>query len=337
MKSLMPSTLLAVLFVFGAAHPAATDPVGYVSLGDTTGGPAVKAQTDVAISIPLERPAEFAGTVASATAIQLTISGTPGFAANEYATVSTPYVVKFESGPREGLSLLIGSNTSNTLTLSVPAGESLTGVSGSVITIRRAWTVQSLMAGNTVPPGTQLLARSGNTAGINLATDLVFEFNGVYWEDTFTLEVVNSLVLYTNEGLILRNPTNTPIPSLVVSGEVPVSRSRVLLSKLSAAAQDNWIAYVSPVGESLAESGLGSIAVIGDQVHAFDNSQPGMNKSATQIAEWNGSYWEDVFTAANVSSTFMLGGGQAFVYRRAASAPIGDQVWSDQPMYVSSL
>lgn len=327
MKQIASSALFWALLGLVGTAAAAT-----VSLGDTTSGqPAIKAHTDVAVAIPLDNPASYAGTVASISGSQLTLSGTPGFTGGQFVT--SPFIVKFENGARSGLQGLITSNGANTLTISIPAGDNLSGASGSSITIRPAWTLSRLM-GTSMPAGTQVIGFSGNVPGINLSPDLAYEFDGTNWWDLITFDTADAAVLYTGKGFIVRNTTSTPINSFVVSGEVPTSASRVVLSKkLSARSQDNWISYVSAVDEPIGSSGLGAIANIGDEVLAFDNSLPGYNKSASSIAMWDGQHWIDSATFENVSQTFMLNGARAYVIRRDASAPIGNTIWSHVPAY----
>lgn len=335
MKPIIPSTLLAALLAVGAAHAAATDPVGYVSLGDTTvGQPAIKAHTDVAVAIPLDKPAAFAGTVASVAGNVITISGTPALG----SFTSAAHMAKLESGTKSGLNGLITANTANTVTIAVPAGDSLTGVvAGDAISIRPAWTVLATF-GSTLPVGTQILAFSGNTPGINLAADIAYEWDGSNWLDSFTFDVADTAVLYTGESFIVRNPSNTPIASLVVSGEVPTSKSRIVVSNLApGTGQDNRLSYVSPVNEIIGQSGLTAISSVGDQILVFNNNSAGLNKAASFIAEWDGSVWFDAFTFDDITNTFALVGGQGYVLRRASTAPGGDTIWADQPEYVGSL
>ncbi len=336
MKPIIPSTLLAALLAVGAAHAAATDPVGYVSLGDTTAGqPAIKPNTDVAVAIPLDKPAAFAGTVASVAGNVITISGTPALG----SFTATPNIAKLESGAKTGLNGLITANTANTVTITVPTGDSLTGViAGDAISLRPAWTVVGTF-GTTLPAGTQILGFSGNTPGINLASDLVYEFDGSNWVDAIFGDTVDNNVFYTGESFVIRNNAATPIASLVVSGEVPTTNSRVIVSRFAGApnGQDNRVAYVSPVNETIGDSHLGAISTPGDQILAFNNNAAGINKSSSTIVEWDGADWVDAIFGDTVTNTFNLVGGQGYVLRRAAAAPVGDTIWADQPSYVGSL
>jgi uncharacterized protein (TIGR02597 family) len=334
MKPIISFALLGALFAVGAANAAVTDPVGYVSLGDTTvGQPAVKANTEVRISIPLDKKTVFAGTVASVAGSVITISGTPGL--GDLTTV--PHVVKIGSGAGSGLTALVTASTASTVTVSVQPGDSLADVAaGTELSIQEAWTVASFLGGGTLPVGVQLFAFSGAAAGIVIAPDLIFEYDGAGWVDTNTFEPADNVVLYPGEGYVLRNPTATPIASLVLTGEVPVANHRVVVSNLApGVGQDVPFGFVSPVDEIVGVSGLGFS--VGDQILAFSNQAAGVVKAPVTILEYDGTEWVDTDSFEPVTATFPLQGGVSYVYRRAAGAPGGDIIWSNQQSYIPNL
>jgi len=305
-----------------------------VSLGDTTPGqPAVKANTEVRISIPLDRESVFSGTVSSVSGSVITISGTPNLA----SLIAEPHVIKIQDGSAEGLVALVTANTTNSVTVSLQAGDSLTGVgSGTSIAIQKAWTVSTFLSGGSIPVGAQLFAFSGSTAGILIAPDLIFEYDGANWVDTNSFESADNVVLYPGEGYVLRNPTATPIESLAVSGVVPTSNSRVIIPNLApGVGQDVPFGFLSPIDEIVGVSGLGF--TVGDQILSFNNSTAGIVKAPTAILEYDGADWVDTDSFEAVTTTFPLVGGASYVYRRAAAAPGGDIVWSNEQSYIPSL
>ena len=337
MKTYLPYSLILAAAASGmasGAETAYTTPVGYVSLGDTTTGqPAVKAKTDVLVSIPMDRSATFRGVSSSI------VGNTINFLSPAFGSfTATPYVFKIESGTKSGLIALISSNTASSVTVILPSGESLAGVTGAdQISIRPAWTLQSAL-GATLPAGTQVLAYSGSAAGINLGADLIYEFDGTNWLDGFTFGIADNVVLFPGESFIVRNNSTSPIASLVLTGEVPMSRSRNIVSNLAlGTGQDNFITYISPVAEAIGASSLGLISTPGDQVFEFDNGLAGINKSASSIVEWDGTNWLDGFTFNIVDTTFKFQSGKGYIVRRAATAPGGDTTWSDQTTYFPSL
>ena len=344
MKTYIPYSLLLAAAASGlaiGAETAYTTPVGYVSVGNTT-GPAVPANTDFYVSIPgLDRPAEFAGLVASVSGSAIDIQGTPNLAA---LTGGIPYVAKITSGAKSGLLALITANDSNTVTLAPQPGESLSGiVSGDKIQVQKAWTPKSLFSGNLIPAGTQILAFSGASTGTNLANDITYEFSAGAWLDLGTFGSADDAVLYPNEGFILR--TLSSVSTFVVSGSVPLSNSRTIISNPVTSGQDNILSFNSPVEETIGSSGLG--VNTGDQVLVFDDLTtngvvvaPGLNKASVVVLEYTAGMpgsWLDLGTFANATNTFFLKPGQSFVYRTAVGAPVGDTAWSDQPNYVPSL
>lgn len=318
-----------------AAETAYTTPVGYVSLGNTTPSqPAVAANSDAFITIPLQKSASFTGTVSSVAGDVITLSGTPGFTAGQFT--SSPFVARLGSGAKEGLVALVTANSADSITLSVQPGDSLAGVvAGDSVSIQASWTVASLFAGNTIPSGTQLLAYSGTGAGILVAPDLIFEFDGSNWVDTNSFDTADGFVLYPGEGFVLRT-VGTEISSLVVTGEVPTSKHRLVVPNLSpGVGQDSTVGFFSPVGELIGSSGLGWTA--GDQLLVWDNTTSGIIKAPVTVLEFDGTAWVDTNTFDDVSATFSLNAGQSYVFRRSATAPGGDVIWSDSQSYLPSL
>lgn len=339
MKTYIPYSLLLAAASAGmafGAETAYTTPVGYVSLGNTTPSQsAVAANTEVRISIPLDREVVFQGVVdtAGVTGSTIPFAGTP--ALGNLTTV--PHIAIIANGAKSGLVGLVTANTANSVTIQTQSGEVVTDVAaGAGVVIQKAWTVSSLLSGGVIPTGTQLFAFSGTAPGIVIAPDLIFEFDGTDWVDTNSFEPANNVVLYPGEGFVLRNPTTTPIPSLVVSGTVPKANHRLIVSNLSAGVgQDIPFGFTSPVNEVVGLSGAGF--TIGDQILAFNNTTTGVVKAPNIILEWDGADWVDTDSFEPVTTTFSFQGGVSYVYRRPAGAPAGDVTWSNQPTYVPSL
>ncbi len=335
MKTYIPYSLLLAAASCGMAFGAATaytTPVGYVSLGNAG---SVPANTDVYVSIPLERPAEYGGSVSSVSGNTVTLSGSPGFTVNQFAS-GVPYIVEIGSGAKSGLVALVVSNDAGTVTVAPQPGLSLSGIlSGDLLRIRKAWTVSTFLSSTTIPVGTQLLANSGTVPGIVVAPDLIFEYDGANWVDTNTFDSADNVVLYPGEGFVLRT-TGSAISSLSVSGEVPSSNHLTVISNFSpGVGQDSSIGYIGAVGEKIGVSGLGYTG--GDQLLVWDNTTTGIIKAPVTVLEFDGSVWVDTNTFDDVSTTFELTSGQSYVFRRSPSASGADVVWSDQQTYIPSL
>ena len=330
MKPIIPFALLGALLAVGAADAAVTDPVGYVSLGDTTTGqPAIKANTDVYFSIPLDRPTVFAGAVASVSGSTINLSGTP--ALGDLTTV--PHVVRITGGPSEGATVLINANTATSATVTVPTGQSIAGATS--ISIHLAWTVGTVM-GTAFPSGTQLFTLPSSSA-FNPAAEGVYEWDGTNWIDTVnTGAPADADVLFQSETLIVRNVSASPVASFVITGEVPTINSSAVISG-APGGTDNAVSFQSPVDEPIGTSGLSAIANPGDQVFGFDNGSPGLNKAGAFILEWDGADWIDTVNTGAPDNTFPLGGGRGFIFRRASVGAPADVIWSNEPNYVPGL
>ena len=330
-KSLLALALLAPGVLF-AQTTAKTTPVGYVSLGSSTGA-ALPAETDIAISVPLLNQAVYSGSVGSLSGSDIVVAGA-AFTASAYVA-STPHIVEVTSGVKSGLIAVITANTTNTVTVSVQPGDSLSGIAaGDTLSIRPANTLSSLFAGNTLVDGVELLVwNNGTVEGDNLANDSSYVFFSGEWYDA-GFENANNAILYPGESYVLRNSSTTPITSLVVSGEVQVSKHRNVISKLSATtAQDTRFAHSNPAGELIGTSGYGFDD--GDELVVFDNNATGMNKAGSSYFYFGGAWYDGGFE--DVSTSFTLKGGQGYVYKRIATAAVGDTLVSDVVNYVPSL
>jgi uncharacterized protein (TIGR02597 family) len=338
-------TYLSYSFILAAAacslatgQTAYTTPVGYVSLGDNTAGqPAIKAGTDSAISIPLNRATEFAGQVASVTANTITVSGNTAWTTTpkQWApNAETPYLISICSGVENGFVGLITNNTSDTLTVTPITMGSLTNVVATdQVKIYKAWTLISLFPSGTFTPGVRLFGFSGVSAGINIAPDLNYVWGGVNWKKGSVIS--DNVILYAGESFFIRTLLN-PVASLSISGEVPTSNSRTIIDKFTAGvAQDTRVGYTSPVDEPIGVSGLGSKLTPGDRLFGFNSSTAGINKAATDNVVWNGVNWK--IGSAIVDSTYLLKSGKGYFVRRLAAATTGSVDWKDQPSYIPSL
>ena len=330
---------------------AYTTPVGYVSLGNTNAAPAWPTDTDIYVSVPLEREAEWQGVVVSVDVVNsiITLNTTPDFVVDKWLPSVTanpatldPYILKIEgtapTTPSAGLVAQITDNDANTVTVVVPPGDSLAGVAvGNSVSIRRAFTPQSFFAGNTLPANVQILLWDG-------ALGIEQSFTGSYtykiatntWEDdTFGGDVTHA-ILFPSELLVLRNQSGADVSSLVVSGTVPTSSQRTILSVPDAAAgQDIPLSYFSPVGQLVADSGLP--VVTGDQILAYDNVTPGIDKSyaASYTYKAATNEWEDDTFGGDASSFLKFEGGVSYYLRKPATTAVtGDAVWSNLPSYI---
>jgi len=340
MKNLIPLTAIAALVASGISSaqdptPAYSKPSGYVDLG------AVAAKSEITFSVPLLNAPEASATVISAAGSVVTLDGTPLDSDVFNAPVSgAPYMVEITTGTSAGLFLVVSSNTDSTITVMLGNGETLEDlVSGDQLSLRKAWTLETLLPSADLPEGAQVAGFDVQSGVDNSATPLYLNnpsFGG--WIDGATFGAAGNAVLYPGESFILINNTDTPITSLVVVGQVPTSPSRLRIANDTAGVpQDTRIAYVGPVDETLNEAGFAPSE--GDQLLVYNQTSTGLDKSASQILIFNSSFggWIDGATFSPVGDTFKLKGGQGYVYRRSAQAPAGDQVISDIQTYIPNL
>jgi uncharacterized protein (TIGR02597 family) len=327
--------LSTILLALGLSHQCATaqtaittDPVGFVSLN-------VPANSDVYFSVPLNRAQEFKGVISSISGNTLTVAGTPGWTANQFvqnlpSQVKT-YCVQIASGTKEGLIARITANTSNTLTVTLPAGEDLTGVlsgtSGDSIDVMPYWTPGSLFP-STTAAGTQLFAFTTAGQGTNLSPSEIYAYSGSTWEDEVTSDDTTHLPLNFGTSFILRNNSTTAFTVSFV-GTVPMSKHRIRFP--SGLEQDIRIGYNSPIPETI--SSLNIPAQAGDIIFAFDNAASGINKSPSSIYAYDGTNWVNDITGEPVGSADVLSPGFGYVYRRVASS--SSVAWSDLQSYLN--
>lgn len=336
MKTYTYSLLLAAAatgMAFG--QTAYTTPVGYVALGDTTAGqPAVKATTDSAISIPLARPTEYSGLVASVAGSTVTVEGTPAFTVNQFTSV--PYTLTVKSGTQKGLTAVVTANTANSITLTAVTGSVAGIAAGDQVIVAKAWTVGSFLPIAGIPNGTQLIAFDGSANGTNLPASQIYTKGPSNWIQTFggSGDATNA-ILYPGESFILRTGPN-PIAALSVSGEVPTTNHRTIINKkLASVAQDTRISYFSPTGEAVSASTIP--ASNGDQLIIFNNAASGTNKAASVILTKAPTGWIGTFGLSGNQDAYQIGSGVGYLYRRGSTAPVGDLDWSDQQGYIPSL
>ena len=110
-----------------SALAATTDPVGFVSVS-------VPANSDAVLAVPLNRAATFKGMIQTISGNTITVAGTPAWATTPAQFVQAlpgqveTYAVQLASGTKEGLIAKIVSNTANSVTIQLDAGDDLTGV-----------------------------------------------------------------------------------------------------------------------------------------------------------------------------------------------------------------
>lgn len=320
MKNLRLS-LLCLCMSGALTYGVETDPVGFVSL-------TVPAASDASLGAPLNRPNEFQGVIQSISGNTITVAGTPNWLSSQFVyasgTQSKTYYLQIDSGAKEGLRLPIAANDASSVTVTIPTGEDLNGIStnqtpiapftaGEVVTIAPYWTLSTVISG--AFSGAQFLAMPENTPGTNLA-NITYTFNGTNWLRGSTIS--NDVCLVDYQGLILRNNNASQAMTVSVTGGVPMAGFRLRLRTLAASTrQDYRFFYNSPVPDTIGNVISPSSVSPGDQLLFSDNNAVGKNKTSTTLT-WNGTNWLQGSTA--VTTTFNLQPGWSYVFRKNQTA-----------------
>jgi len=314
---LMPAVLRSQTVVY-------TEPLGYVTVS-------VPAQSDAVLAVPMQRPAVFQGRISSISGNDVTLSATPTLPSG------TVFALVLASGTKEGMVARISSQAGAVVTVTLAAGDDLTGITtgsnGDRVKIMPYWTPASLIPA-TAPAGLQVLGFENAGPGINVSSTKILTHagNGA-WENGVTGADAAAEPLAFGAAIVVRNPSNAAV-SIPIVGAVPVNKHRLNLSTLAAnTAQDIRFGYGSPVLETLDNVGLGGAAE-GDQIFVFDNAATGYNKSADQLLIMEGGVWKDQISNNLIGSSFQFTPGFGYVYRKAATPSPSTAVWSALPGYL---
>lgn len=329
MKTFVFSCLLLMSFgtLLKAQSTVSTNPVGFVTV-------AVPAQSDAVLAVPLHRSSVFKGTIQSMAGSTLTVVGNPDWTANQFVQAlpgqTDTFGVLIATGVKEGLIARVTSNTSNQLTIEMPAGDDLTGIKtgavdgagqGDEVDVMPYWTPSTLFPASP-STGSRLLFFPNDLPGINLSSNLTVLRASSGWFVGAT--PADHRVLPYGVSFVFRNQTSLA-QTISMVGAVPMASQRAVLAKLSQVGQgqDLRVGISSPVPEFIGNLELGFTP--GDRLLVFNNSLVGFNKSPSMTLLWSGSAWFQ--GATNVSATFLLEPGNGYVLRRSSNAPAGAVVW----------
>ncbi len=330
---------LALTFSADCAQSATgvTNPVGFVVL--TT-----LSNSDTIFSTPLAQPAVYQGSVSTLSSTTVTASGAPGWTTNGFVyaagTQSSTYYLRFLTGAQAGNFYTVTANSTNTLTLNL-AGGLLTGaVPGDQFAIFPYWTLGTVFpasaAGTAFQASTSVLSRKTqiftpdqSSQGINLAPSATYFFLNQHWRifaSGRTGEVLDDIVLPPDSYMTIRNPVGFA-GSITVMGEVITTPQSTPLNSYATTAQDNAVAITYPVNLTLNNLGLAAAFVPStlfsrkDQLMSFDNTIPGITKSASATYFYMNGAWREA--GQNSSTDFGTNAiqiGSGFIVRKAVNS-----------------
>ena len=332
------------------ATTATTVPVGYISL-------TVPAGSDTPISIPLLRPAAWAGASTAVSGNTVSVAAA-SFTASQFGASTN--MLQVTSGPLIGRTFPVLSNATGTVTVD-PVGSTTLQAQGFASTntfvIRPYWTLNTLFpsgAGigvNSDPfsPTTQVLISDNSGSGINRApSGFYFYYDGVAggdagWYNSSNLDagLQNDLTLPSEFVPTIRNVTASPL-ALTISGEVQSTPAATLVIS-DTSANDSFAQISYPVDTTLDQSNLftsGAVAASsdpfapGDQLLVFNPSGTGLNPSPSGFYFYYdgvaggeaGWYDSSNLDAGNIGATTFLNAGSSIIIRKAGngSGPVAN-------------
>ncbi len=325
----------------GFAQSVTTTPVGFITSS-------VAANKSAPLSFPLSNPAAYqaAATAVTTTTIQTTGAGWTTNAYGPFA--SNPYVVRFVTGALTGRHFRIASNTSDTLTITVPSGTpDLTGAAaGNQYQIVQLPTLGTLFGtdnSNLVVFGTNAATDKIKTdPDPTVADNVLINIGGAwltYWNTGTQWQRVaggsgsqNNTALTPELGILfVRHDQVNPLPAFTVLGAVPTTN---LVTDLPAN-KNTFLANRFPVDMKLT-------TIAGSPVQpGFDFDQlAGWNKNADStladnvllningawLTYWHtGTQWQRVSGGTGAQNPTIKAGTAVLIVRRAGSNIVFNQ------------
>jgi uncharacterized protein (TIGR02597 family) len=276
------------------------------STGSVTSAPAgfqrlsFPANSDTLASFPYLRPAAAFGQVASVSGATVQVSGTPGWAANQWVyggAQTNTYFLLFRTGVREGDYYTITNNGSATLSLDLQAAN-LTGVgTGDYVSLVPYWTLGTAFPAaqgvNSSPTPanrqTEVLLPDVAGIGIDLSSIKTYYFWNGAWRAVGEGTVVqNDDVILPDMPIWVRQNSATAT-QLTTRGAVLTSKLRLAINRTASQPQDNIFGLPRPVSFAPNTSGLiesGAFRTSADPANPLDllfffDSSTAKNKAAS--------------------------------------------------------
>ena len=347
--SLLSLSFVAADRVSAQTATATTDPVGFTTAS-------LPANSDTNLGIPFTRALEFAGAVQSVSGNVVTISGTPGWSANQfvYAQGTQPktYYVQFLGGRY----YTVTSNGTNTLTLDTGSGSLGSVAAGTRLQLIPYWTLGTAFpAGDagksfTASPNafnraTEILFPNHAAAGVNATPAATYYFFNGAWRQ-FGQPVTQSsddTVLLPDSYFTVRNNSTASAGTFTPVGAVVTTTLAIPLNTQTSAKQDNYLVLPRPVATALNDSGLISSGAFvasssafnrADELLVFDNNTAAIRKSPTATYYYFNGAWrqfgQPVTTDFGTTAAFSNASG--FIIRKAATST-ASPLWVNAPTY----
>jgi uncharacterized protein (TIGR02597 family) len=343
-----------------AQTTAVSPPAGFVSLP-------LLANSDTRISTPLTRPPVFTGAVTTplpGAGSTVTVSGSPGWAANQFGPaggIPTHYAI---FGPAaaayaaEGKFFSISGNGANTLVLDL-SGDDISSVPANAqVQVIPFWTLGTLFPASDAGVSfiasasqfarqTEILLPNSAAPGTDTAVAATYYFTAGSWKK-FGDGTVNhdNDILWPAESFTVRNKaTGTTLVNL---GGVELKKVTAPLATQAVGKQDNFVAIVRPVDVALKDLGLTTNNAFvtspsqfarTDELLVFDNTAVGTDKSASATyyrlagAVNPDTGWRKFGAPATDAGNDIIPAGAGFVVRKAAAAGGATAFWTNDKTY----
>jgi hypothetical protein len=278
----------------------------------------------------------YTGAVSAVTTNVITIADSPApWTANQYASPSLPYFVKFLSGLQAGRVVLVTANTTNTLTVdntdhssqitalnaanfSVAAGDTFEVFAGDTIASIFGSTAPTLVLHGGISLG-QADSLSIYSAGQVRFLSYYFDTNAGFWKLSGSSANANTTILYPYSGFAITRRASEAATSFAVMGRVAE------VSRLVKTTGSNAIIYDStgyPVDLTLSQLTLGANWVKGstlgnsDTLSVWDAAQVKFDTYFQLSAD---STWRKSGGGSTDYSSFVLPAGTTAAFLKRAS------------------
>ena len=328
-----------------SAQNATTTPVGAVTVDLPRG-------SDTIISTPLAKAESFRGAVTSRAGFAITVSPSPAW--DSFTT--TPHYVQAVDGAQAGVFFVVASNTSDTITL-VDNGLAPTGLdAGTNFKVVEYWTLGNLFpassANASFTPSANLLGLTRRTqinfpnvtgTGINRSSSATYFFSGSYWRSTAAVAVdANNTPIFPDSYITVRNPTTAADGlKLTVTGSVNLDPISIPLDSIAGAPNDNFVSMSRPVDVKLIDLGLvtsgaftASTSLLGlgrkDQLLVFNNTNIGINKSASATYFYFNGTWRSTASVGVDAGTTTIPAGAGIIIRKSSGSSATSTFWKNE-------
>lgn len=335
-RALSVAILCAIAPVTQAQTTATTVPAGFITI---TIPAAVDANnpSSRAISVPLYKPADFVGAVASVDSVnQITLTGA-AWTSGQFASATAPRLVRIKTGTNAGKFFIVTANTNNQLTVNL-TGSGVADLNTVLTTSPTADTCEILPAntigsvfGNASTPPTLVAGVTPTSA------DNVLLWNGATWDTYFWTGNVgtpnniwkrsgntdrSNVVIYPDDGVFVIHKDTINSAAVTVMGTVP---STVEQSGITTGA--TFMSNRFPTDTTL--GGLGLHTIPGWVAGSTPNNADSVNVWNTVTRAWDVYFWTGtVATPNNIwkrtgntdrSSTVISAGTAVFIRHTGAA------------------